>query len=155
MRVSFLIKLQAWDTNRPYPLEFFKGCFPQILLDPFLNALTHMLVPSKCLVASLDLLFLSMLSFVKTIKTIHRSFNGMTWLLILCSCNSFTVQSKVISITWRSNNLVPNTSAGETENINFIECCVSWVKNSIYPVTNTGVEFLIHNHPFFTHLLRG
>ena len=58
-------------------------------------------------------------------------------------------------MTCRSVNLVPSTSVGETENINFIECCVTWVKNSIYSVTNTGVEFLMHNHPFFTHLLRG
>ena len=34
-------------------LKFLKGCPPQILLGPFLNALTHMLVegrylPSKC-----------------------------------------------------------------------------------------------------------
>ena len=28
--------------SRPYPLKFFKGCFPQILLGPFLNTLSHM-----------------------------------------------------------------------------------------------------------------
>ena len=28
--------------SRPYPFKFFKGCFPQILLGPFLNTLSHM-----------------------------------------------------------------------------------------------------------------
>ena len=27
--------------GRPYHIKFFKGCLPQILLDPFLNTLTH------------------------------------------------------------------------------------------------------------------
>ena len=30
--------------GRPYPLKFLKGCLPQILLAPFLNTLTHLLV---------------------------------------------------------------------------------------------------------------
>ena len=28
--------------SRPYPFKIFKGCLPQILLGPFLNALSHM-----------------------------------------------------------------------------------------------------------------
>ena len=28
--------------GRPYHFKFFKGCLPQILLDPFLNTLTHL-----------------------------------------------------------------------------------------------------------------
>ena len=28
--------------SRPYPLKFFKGCLPQILLGPFLNTLSQM-----------------------------------------------------------------------------------------------------------------
>ena len=27
--------------NRPYHFKFSKGCVPQILLDPFLNTLSH------------------------------------------------------------------------------------------------------------------
>ena len=27
--------------SRPYPFKFFKGCLPQVLLGPFLNALSH------------------------------------------------------------------------------------------------------------------
>ena len=27
--------------SQPYHPKFFKGCLPQILLDPFLNTLTH------------------------------------------------------------------------------------------------------------------
>ena len=35
--------------HRPYHLEFFKGCPPEILLDSFLNNLPHMiLLKSKC-----------------------------------------------------------------------------------------------------------
>ena len=30
--------------NRPYHFKFFKGCLPQILLGPFLNTLTHILI---------------------------------------------------------------------------------------------------------------
>ena len=30
--------------GRPHPFKFFKGCFPQTLLGPFLNTLTHILV---------------------------------------------------------------------------------------------------------------
>ena len=28
--------------GRPYHFKFFKGCFPEILLGPFLNTLTHL-----------------------------------------------------------------------------------------------------------------
>ena len=28
--------------DRPYHFRFFKGCYPQILLGPFLNTLTHL-----------------------------------------------------------------------------------------------------------------
>ena len=28
--------------SRPYPIRFFKGCLPQILLGPFLNTLYHL-----------------------------------------------------------------------------------------------------------------
>ena len=34
--------------SRPYPFKFFKGCFPQILLGPFLNTLSHMEVHLVC-----------------------------------------------------------------------------------------------------------
>ena len=27
--------------SRPYPLKYFKGCLPQILLGPFVNTLSH------------------------------------------------------------------------------------------------------------------
>ena len=32
-------KENLWKTafSRPYPIKFFKGCLPQILLGPFLN----------------------------------------------------------------------------------------------------------------------
>ena len=40
---------------------------------------------------------LFMLSFVKTVKTIPCSFNGMTWLLSLLTCKAFAVQSEIIS----------------------------------------------------------
>ena len=30
--------------SRPYPFKFFKGCLPQILLGPFLNTWTHLLL---------------------------------------------------------------------------------------------------------------
>ena len=53
---------------------------------------TQIHVPWRCLVASLNYLF--MLSFVKTVKTISCSFNGMTWLLSLLTCK---VQSEVMS----------------------------------------------------------
>ena len=32
--------LKFEGTSRPYPLKFFQGCLPQILLRPFLNALS-------------------------------------------------------------------------------------------------------------------
>ena len=32
--------IQKW--TKPYHLNIFKGCLPQILLGPFLNALTQM-----------------------------------------------------------------------------------------------------------------
>ena len=30
--------------SRPYHLKTFKGCLPQILLGPFLNTLTHVII---------------------------------------------------------------------------------------------------------------
>ena len=34
---------QPWKClSRPYPFKFFKGFFPQVLLDPFLNNLFHL-----------------------------------------------------------------------------------------------------------------
>ena len=30
--------------NKPYPSKCFKGCLPQILLDPFVNTLPHLLL---------------------------------------------------------------------------------------------------------------
>ena len=30
--------------NRPYHFKFFKGCLPQVLLGPFLNSLTHIVI---------------------------------------------------------------------------------------------------------------
>ena len=30
--------------GRPHHYKFFKGCIPQVLLGPFLNTLTHLLV---------------------------------------------------------------------------------------------------------------
>ena len=30
--------------NRPYHFKFFKGCLPQVLLGPFLNTLTHIVI---------------------------------------------------------------------------------------------------------------
>ena len=31
--------------ERPYPLKIFKGCLPQILHGPFLNTLSHIMMP--------------------------------------------------------------------------------------------------------------
>ena len=31
------------EVNRPYNFKIFKGCLPQVLLDPFWNTLSHML----------------------------------------------------------------------------------------------------------------
>ena len=39
-----------------------------------------------------------MLSFVKTVKTILYSFNGMPWLLSLKTCKEFATQSEIMSI---------------------------------------------------------
>ena len=36
-------KLSFRSISRSYHFKFFKGCLPQILLDPFLNALTQIL----------------------------------------------------------------------------------------------------------------
>ena len=36
--------LLAKGLSRPYHFNFFKGCLPQILLGPFLNTLTHLLL---------------------------------------------------------------------------------------------------------------
>ena len=33
--------------GRPYPFKFFKGCLPQILLGPFLNTLSHLLLQKQ------------------------------------------------------------------------------------------------------------
>ena len=38
-----------------------------------------------------------MLSFVKTVKAIPCSFNGMTWLLSLLTCKGFAAQSEIVS----------------------------------------------------------
>ena len=32
--------------SRPYPFKFFKGCLPQVLLDPLLNTLSQMFLRS-------------------------------------------------------------------------------------------------------------
>ena len=50
---------------------------------------------------------LFMLSFVKTVKTIPCSFNGMTWLLSLLTCKAFAVQSEIMSS--RSNKYQSNS----------------------------------------------
>ena len=60
-----------------------------------------MLVSWKCLVTSLDLLFLSMLSFVKTVKTILLSFSEMTW-SFLYTCKAFAAQTVSIHVGRRS-----------------------------------------------------
>ena len=33
----------VWSALGFYPLKFFKGCLPQILLGPFLNTLSHLI----------------------------------------------------------------------------------------------------------------
>ena len=55
-----------------------------------------MLVPWKYLVASLDLLILSMLSFVKTVKITPLSFSRMNWLLFLYTCKAVATRSEII-----------------------------------------------------------
>ena len=35
--------------GRPYHFNFLKGCLPQVLLGPFLNTLTHLLIWSLCI----------------------------------------------------------------------------------------------------------
>ena len=36
---------RVWSAlGRPYPFKFFKVCLPQILLGPFLNTLSHMII---------------------------------------------------------------------------------------------------------------
>ena len=52
-----------------------------------------------------------MLSFVKTVKTITCSFNGMTWLLSLLTCKAFAVQSEIMS--GRSNKYQSDKVFGE------------------------------------------
>ena len=39
---------KKFEVGRPYHFKFFKGCLPQILLGPFLNTLTHMVVFVIC-----------------------------------------------------------------------------------------------------------
>ena len=39
-----------------------------------------------------------MLSFVKTVKTIPFSFNGMTWLISLSACKAFAAKTEIIFI---------------------------------------------------------
>ena len=38
--------------GRQYPFKFFKGCLPQILLSPFLNTLSHMVILVGNLIAN-------------------------------------------------------------------------------------------------------
>ena len=45
MNALFYLKKKCLD--RPYHLKSFKGCLPQILLGPFLNTLTQMMLCSK------------------------------------------------------------------------------------------------------------
>ena len=42
-RMEQLKFVEDWQ-SRPYHFKFFKGCLPQILLGPFLNSLTHLIV---------------------------------------------------------------------------------------------------------------
>ena len=37
-----------YPLSRPYPFKFFKGCLPQILLGPFLNTCSYLLVVIYC-----------------------------------------------------------------------------------------------------------
>ena len=52
-----------------------------------------------------------MLSFVKTVKTIPCSFNGMTWLLSLLISKAFAGQSEILSS--RSNKYQSDKVFGE------------------------------------------
>ena len=63
----------------------------------------------RCLVTSLN--YLPMLSFVKTVKTIPCSFNGMTWLLSLLICKAIAVQAEILSS--RSNKYQSDKVLGE------------------------------------------
>ena len=54
---------------------------------------------------------LFMLSFVKTVKTIPCSFNGMNWLLSFLTWKVFAVQSEIMSS--RSNKYQFNKIFGE------------------------------------------
>ena len=42
-RMEQLKFVEDW-LSRPYHFKFFKGCLPQILLGPFLNSWTHLIV---------------------------------------------------------------------------------------------------------------
>ena len=44
--------------SKPYQFKFFKGCFPQILLGPFLNTLTYVYVTSN------DIFYLGLTNFM-------------------------------------------------------------------------------------------
>ena len=55
-------------------------------------------MPSKYLVASLDLRVLSVLSFVKAVKIIPLGFSRMNWLLFVYSCKALAAQLEIISI---------------------------------------------------------
>ena len=111
---------KIWDDmvclSRPYHLRFFKGCFPQILLDPFVNTLTHifsvqigfLLKKSISLPSILfKLKIMSILQYltlrvtsrmVKIRKYIHRAWNSVSWYVeiipdavskLFCLCNFY------------------------------------------------------------------
>ena len=48
-RIQEWTKKNFWNTpfNRPYHFNFFKGCIPQILLGPFWNTLSQILLRFK------------------------------------------------------------------------------------------------------------
>ena len=49
------LKGYAVCSNRQYPFKCFKDCLPQILLDPFLNALSHLLLQVRIIKTILKL----------------------------------------------------------------------------------------------------
>ena len=70
--------------SRLYQVKFFKGRLPQILLGPFLNTLTHMLLIIK--VNNKDILL------VQHIQHVYLLFFLLTlnrYLLVLCAPESF------------------------------------------------------------------
>ena len=45
--INAFFSLNMGNLSRPYPFKIFKGCFPQFLLGPLLNTLSHILLDEE------------------------------------------------------------------------------------------------------------